>query len=278
MDFFVHLLVPSSSNNHRAKVLHHQSLFLLVLSLLAVVIFLPLIRERAPSILGFATDISIEKLTELTNAKRRENGLQPLLEEPALIKAAKAKAEHMFSQDYWAHNGPDGKTPWFFIVNEGYQYVHAGENLAKDFDSTEAVLEAWMASQGHRANILSPNYQDIGFAVVNGKLNGRETTLVVQLFGIKKGQEVRLPVSPSRQLVRGESVFAAREKPLIDSKVLTRNMVISIVTFLILVFALDMVVIYRKRLARFVGHNVDHIILLGSLIPVILKDHGGVIL
>jgi hypothetical protein len=88
----------------------------------------------------------------------------------------------MFEQ-HWDHFGPNGETPWQFIRAEGYNYVYAGENLAKGFQTAEGVHEAWMASPTHAANIMSGNYKDIGVAVVQGVLLGKQTTLVVQMFG-----------------------------------------------------------------------------------------------
>ena len=123
-----------------------------------------------------------------------------------------------------------------------------------------------------KANILSSNYRDIGFAVINGKLNGRETTLVVQLFGTRKGGVQELSQA---------KVFSAQtsfQKPLIDSRFFTRNISVSILGFLIAVLIFDMVVAHRKRLVRLVGHNPDHIIFLGSLIPTIIMSRGGAII
>ena len=86
----------------------------------------------------------------------------------------------MFSKDYWAHNAPDGTTPWVFIKNTGYNYIYAGENLARGFNSASDVINAWMNSPEHRQNVLSPNYQNVGFAVATGTLSGEDTVLVVE--------------------------------------------------------------------------------------------------
>jgi hypothetical protein len=68
-------------------------------------------------------------------------------------------------------------------LESGYDYVYAGENLAKGFNSSQGVHNAWMASKSHRENILNANYREVGIAVVPGELNGDYVILVVQMFG-----------------------------------------------------------------------------------------------
>ena len=118
-----------------------------------------------------------------TNYIRAKYNLHPLKENPELTAAAYLKAYDMFNDQYWDHISPDGKTPWYFIRNTNYDFRFAGENLAKDFSSSEDVIAAWMESPDHRANILNPNYEDIGVAIVKGRLNGKETTLIVAIYG-----------------------------------------------------------------------------------------------
>jgi len=130
-----------------------------------------------------ASTISTANIISLTNQERTASGLNSLNENSQLDAAALAKANNMFEQQYWDHFGPNGETPWQFIRAEGYNYVYAGENLAKGFQTAEGVHEAWMASPTHAANIMSGNYKDIGVAVVQGVLLGKQTTLVVQMFG-----------------------------------------------------------------------------------------------
>jgi hypothetical protein len=100
-----------------------------------------------------------------------------------LTSAAHAKADNMFDEQYWDHFGPNGETPWQFILASGYSYVYAGENLAKGFTTSEGVHAAWMASASHRENIMNANYKEIGIAVVPGTLLGEDVLLVVQIFG-----------------------------------------------------------------------------------------------
>jgi len=130
-----------------------------------------------------ASDITIEKVIDLTNASRAESGEGALKANSKLSQAAEGKAEDMISGNYFAHTSPAGKTPWSWIQKEGYDYAYAGENLAMDFQTAEKMEAAWMASPTHRANILNQNYHEIGAAVKAGIINGHETTLAVVMFG-----------------------------------------------------------------------------------------------
>lgn len=263
-----YLFLPHHSNNYRAKLLHHPNLLLLLILLVVFGLGINIVKVSMPTVLGVATDISAERLVELTNQERVSNGIAPLTLNNQLSQAAWQKAQDMFSKNYWAHNAPDGRVPWVFITDSGYQYIYAGENLARDFDDSRGVVSAWMESSGHRQNILSSNYQDIGFAVVNGKLNGKETTLVVQLFGTKK--EAAVP-----------PIFAAQTKTppklSINFKLITRHTSTVIISLLLMILAIDMIVAHQKRLVRLVGHNFDHIIFLGSLLPIVMSKGGAIL-
>lgn len=175
---------PDIPGHHRrAKFLHPPALASYVLFLTALLFSGSLIREHLPGVLGFATNINFNDLVTDTNNERVANNLRPLTVNTLLNNAAQAKAAYMFKYDFWAHVAPDGTTPWYFISQAGYDYRYAGENLARDFGDSAGVVQAWMNSPSHRENMLNPNYTDIGFAVVNGTLEGYETTLVVQMFG-----------------------------------------------------------------------------------------------
>ncbi|MFC1651767.1 CAP domain-containing protein [Patescibacteria group bacterium] len=132
---------------------------------------------------SIAHQIDSNTLISLTNQTRSQNKLSTLKTNPLLNQAANAKINDMFTNDYFAHTSPKGVTGWYFIRTQGYQYYKAGENLAKDFWTNQGVFDAWMNSSTHRANILEPNFREIGIAVRDGKLNGQNTTLTVQFFG-----------------------------------------------------------------------------------------------
>lgn len=181
-----HLFHPHRSNNHRARVLHPEVLGIFSLLLLAVFTSVSAINQapgRLGTILGYASNISVEDVIAQTNRERQAAGLKTVSNNSKLAVAAAAKAQDMFAKQYWAHVSPEGTQPWKFINDSGYSYQIAGENLARDFSVTNEMMAAWMSSPTHRANIMNDKYTEIGIAVVNGTLEGSETTLVVQMFG-----------------------------------------------------------------------------------------------
>jgi hypothetical protein len=201
----IHLFLPHHTNNHRPKILHIDVLSLYIIFFLVFNISIRFIHNHAPDILGYATDIYIDQLLAATNSQRTSEGLAPLTINPQLSQAAAAKAQNMISENYWAHNSPGGRTPWYFINASGYSYTIAGENLAKNFMNSQSVVDAWMASPSHRDNIMKTGYRDVGFAVVNGVINGEETTLVVQMFGASNSTLAQKPAVP---VAEGRSVVA----------------------------------------------------------------------
>jgi len=122
-------------------------------------------------------------VTTLTNIERTKAGLPALAKNPLLDQAAQLKAADMVAVHYWTHVSPTGIQPWDWFKQVGYQYRYAGENLAKDYYSSGGVVTGWMNSPGHRANILKPQYTEVGTAVICGNVTGEDTTLVVSEYG-----------------------------------------------------------------------------------------------
>lgn len=137
-----------------------------------------------PGVLGTTSSITKDEIISLTNVERAKNNLPPLAENEELNKAAAAKAANMFEENYWAHYSPSGKDPWGFILAAGYNFTVAGENLAKNYTTSNDVVVAWMNSPSHKENIVNTKYKEIGIAVEDGMLQGERTTLVVQMFGV----------------------------------------------------------------------------------------------
>lgn len=121
----------------------------------------------AGAVLGANTDLSGNTLLASTNQRRAADNEQPLNLNDELSQAAQAKANDMVARNYWSHDTPDGKLPWSFITASGYNYQSAGENLAYGFSSAGTVLNGWMNSPEHRANILDASYQDVGFGIAS---------------------------------------------------------------------------------------------------------------
>ena len=174
-------IVPHKGNQFRPHMVRWYGL-----TVLLVLVTFSLFNSNlsaSGSILGVKAPITPVELLNDTNHQRYQYNRPGLTYNNALSKAAFLKAQSMFDQQYWAHIAPDGTTPWHWFAKVNYNYAYAGENLAKNFASADAAIAAWMASPEHRSNILSQNYTDVGFAVVDGRLNGRVTTLIVALYG-----------------------------------------------------------------------------------------------
>lgn len=313
-EMLTHWLLPHRTNNHKARVLHVDALFVYVIGFLVFNLFLRVVHQQYPTVLGYATDIHTEQLLSATNQKRVEAGLQPLVMNEELSQAAMLKAQDMFAKGYWAHNSPDGKTPWDFIISSGYQYTLAGENLAKNFSNSTGVIDAWMASPTHRANIVKDGYREIGFAIVNGKLNGEETTLVVQMFGTTNGTVAALPqktqplaqvvptkvaviptgapvvlpqvvipkqaaVAPAPAVPTVKSAFASViKRPLFNLPTVAREVVYLFAGIMMGVIVVDAWLVSRRKIVRVTGHSLGHLLLLGALLLLTSGVMGGSIL
>lgn len=103
-----------------------------------------------------------QKVVELTNQERAKNGLKPLALDTALSKVAREKSRDMQSKGYFSHTSPTYGSPFDMMKKFGITYRSAGENIAMGQPTPEAVVKAWMNSEGHRANILNSGYTHIG--------------------------------------------------------------------------------------------------------------------
>lgn len=130
-----------------------------------------------------------EQAVSLANVERKERGVTELSVSPTLEKAAALKLSDMEKNGYFAHTSPAGLTPWSFMDKAGYGYRYAGENLAIHFNDPESEHVAWMKSEKHCQNVLDPRFREIGIAVKKTYFEGRETMLVVEMFGTRSGQE-----------------------------------------------------------------------------------------
>jgi uncharacterized protein YkwD len=178
--------IPHEDNGHKPYIIRPGALrfysIVLIITKLAVT---GLMYASYPSPAYFSS-ASSANIVNLTNSSRESNGLDELKVSEKLNLAAYQKAQDMVKNNYFSHESPSGAKFWNWVIGAGYQYTTAGENLAMDFNSAEAVHNALMASATHRRNILNDKFSEIGVSIVSGKINGKDTTILVEMFGNPK--------------------------------------------------------------------------------------------
>jgi len=127
--------------------------------------------------------LSNEEIIKFTNYYREENDIAELNINQLLMEAAEAKLNDMFQKQYFAHISPEGDDAGIILKEIGYDYLVVGENLARGyFKDSKDLVDGWMKSPDHRENILNPKFREIGVAQREGKFQGKEQYLAVQIF------------------------------------------------------------------------------------------------
>lgn len=126
----------------------------------------PVPQPQPPST-GGTVSAEASQILQLVNAERAKVGAAPLTLNLDLSKVAQEKARDMADNGYFSHTSPTYGSPFDMMRQFGLKYSYAGENIAKGYTSPAAVMRGWMNSSGHRANILNPNYTQIGVGVKN---------------------------------------------------------------------------------------------------------------
>lgn len=301
-----HFFTPHHTNNYRARVLHNSILTLIIAAFLTFTAATHYFQSTPLKILGFKSSVTVQEVIEQTNKERVSHGLKPLKISQQLSQAAKGKAQDMFINDYWAHTSSAGLTPWDFIIDAGYSYSYAGENLAKDFRNTQSMLRAWMNSPTHRENIISDKYEEVGITVLEGNLQGEDTVLVVQMFGNKTaqagqvtaqeensqtqepsiaGQQEEIPqvaeITPQEEIQAQEEtkeIITPPQPHLLDNFNLKKTASITITSLMLAVLLLDLVIAESKNLSRRVGKNWAHLIFINVILIAMTAMHTGAIL
>lgn len=140
-----------------------------------------------------------DTLIQALNIVRRQNNLPPLTESSKLDKSALEKAQDLVNLNYWAHQRLGGQEPWELMKNAGYDYLVAGENLARGYTSDQQNMDSWMASPSHKDVILDPRFTELGIGRAKDK-EGHE--YVATHFGKPRIVEAKTtipspaPVSP----------------------------------------------------------------------------------
>ncbi|MBQ4585391.1 MAG: LysM peptidoglycan-binding domain-containing protein [Clostridia bacterium] len=107
-----------------------------------------------------------KQVTDLVNKERTKRGLNPLTYDWELSRVARYKSQDMKDKNYFSHTSPTYGTPFQMMKSFGITYKTAGENIARGYNTPESVVNGWMNSSGHRANILNSTYTRIGVGYV----------------------------------------------------------------------------------------------------------------
>lgn len=293
-----HFFIPHTETHKRAHLLSWKAIAVYCLLFLVLQLGFTAVNKIQPGVLGIESNVDQKELINLTNQQRVKKGVNPVVENEKLNQAAYQKALNMFEEDYWAHYSPTGKDPWGFINNAGYKFSYAGENLARNFYTSNEVVDAWMNSPSHRDNLLNDKYTEIGIAVVQGTLKGQQTTLVVQEFGRpfdavayvpkEAGQSgvrekvTQVPVEniniDNRTLPVNASNIMGNTNLLIDPYQLTKNLGLGLVIVLIGLLMLDWLILKHRGVMVISSRHLPHMALLGMAGSMFIGGSPGSIL
>lgn len=189
--------IPHRGNRYRPHLLHpkhtlwYTALFLaLKVFLIVVALFIPAEAFVTPNVLAEQQT----KLIALTNQVRVQKGLSPLEVDPRLMRSATVRAEDMLAKQYFSHASPDGHRLSYFLNRAGYPYRTAGENLAMGFSDADGAMNGWLKSPTHYANLVDPDFEEMGIAVEGGVYHDQPTVFVAQHFGTPYASESTSPV------------------------------------------------------------------------------------
>lgn len=272
------IVVPHKKNGYRPHLIRFSGLVAILIAVIGMQ--LGYNSAKTGNVLGVESNITITSLFNQTNAYRQEIGVGKLKLNDKLDKAAYLKAQDMFAKQYWSHVSPDGTQPWKWFSDAGYNYNEAGENLAKNFTSTNGVMTAWLNSPEHKANILKSEYQDVGFAIVSGEIDKKPISLVVALYGM-----------PAESAVAGAETSFSQASQTSQTNILTQfaiatQSITPAVMGGLTIIALSIVVAafahaYRRKLPKslrqswYRHHGLFKVAGLASLGLVIIFMYGG---
>ncbi|MGQ9787558.1 MAG: CAP domain-containing protein [Anaerolineae bacterium] len=121
-----------------------------------------------PVILGGSLTDPLNTLISLINTERQRNGLPPLKVNHILMRIAQAHSESMRDQNFFSHTDLNGVDPCTRMTDAGYVWQACGENIGAGYPTAQAVFQGWMNSPGHRNNLLSPDFTEIGVGYTVG--------------------------------------------------------------------------------------------------------------
>ena len=183
---FKNFFIPNASNTYSPYLLRQK---ILIIYLIILLIFNFVLGDKF--FIKAKASVDFTTLYQLHNEQRKKYGLKELDISIDLNNSANNKAAAMLQTNCWSHFCPNGKSPWDYFDEVGYNYIYAGENLAEGFDDNEDVMNAWINSTTHRDNILNSHFEEIGMGFAYGNFQGIENnTIIVVHFGSKNLSEL----------------------------------------------------------------------------------------
>jgi uncharacterized protein YkwD len=152
-----------------------------------------------------------------TNVERKRAGLALFTSNRTLDKVAKARLDDMFEKGYFEHVSPGGQSASTVAEQFGYEYISIGENIALgNFENDQVLVDAWMNSPGHRANILNRKFTQLGVAVGKGIYNGKTTWIGVQIFARPLSLCTKVDETLKNQIDRENSEVSSLQTEITD--------------------------------------------------------------
>lgn len=263
MHLIKHFFLPTATNRFQAVIVRPQ--WLLFSLLISISLSLLALNHPSSPIKGTTTDLSADQVIALTNQRRQSLNLPRLVPNPLLTQAANNKAQHMLAtgkfEHYYTNDGHE-ITPWQFILDTGYSFHYAGENLARGFTSTDTLIDSWIQSPSHQANLLSPNYTEIGVAVIEGSFPKQgPTTLVVQILASPPPADRLLEAGEYHQNFTTTSLLSASTPTLsfhFDSSFSLLTLSLLIISITIFTFIIDQTRGQKLRRTHLPSHLWHH--------------------
>jgi len=285
------IFVPHRHNKYRPWIGRIPGLLSIALVLVVLHVFINGVNTSFIKIDSSITNTKDDKLLMQINNLRSLNNVQKLKIDSRLQTAAQAKADHMISNNYWAHVAPDGTEAWNFIAAQKYLYQESAENLARGFNTASGVAEGWEASEPHRNAMLNNKYEEVGFGEAVGNLDGENTTVVVALFAKPLDGAVLTSADQSKKTLalQGKSIeFVADTvefsllNPISLQSTLTWPGKIALIVLSLLAIIYISQHILLKRKAVQLDHSIKNnplirlLIVLGVMLLIVITSFGSV--
>ena len=183
----------------------------------------PLVKKDGAPSPSTAT-LTADGVLRWTNTQRQNNGGLPALSDDTQLNVIAAlRLKDMFDKQYFAHVSPLGESASTLADAHAYTFIAIGENIALgNFDGDKGLVQAWMDSPGHRANILSHRFNSIGVAVGQGVFEGQQTWIGVQVFSLplatcpQPDEAVKASIESLKKKIEDEGAAAAALRQELD--------------------------------------------------------------